>query len=348
MTDTMSVENPARTGWNSDEGRKGLRVALAVAVGFTWSVASGAIVPFLGPVFAAQFLLASDRPMPLGKVIAMLVLIFAASSVVETFVAFTGDRPIVITLVLALVYFPCFYMLASGKGGPVGFVIIIIGIMGPLLGILNRDLGESVLSLLLKGVLSGAVLMWFAHAILPSRATAEAAPPSPVKPYKPGRLALANTVILLLAMVICLSNDALSTSIVIPITVASLLNQLDVASSGRAAIGIVLVNLLGGILACVAFTFLEARHSVLFLFLTTLVVGLLLGGNAARSFPAAKVFAGTQTMYLVVLGLSLSPLPGTAGETFSTRIFSIMLAIAYVLTLAPILWPRRRPEPAMP
>ena len=348
MTEATSVAVPARTGWNSDEGRKGLRVALAVAVGFTWAVVSGAVIPFLGPVFAAQFLLASDRPMPFGKVMAMLAIIFVASTVVESIVATTGDRPMVITLVLGMVYFPCFYMLASGKGGPVGFVIIIIGIMGPLLGILNRDLGESVLSLLLKGVLSGAVLMWLAHAILPSRAKEEDEPPSPPRHYLPGRLALANTIILVLCVVICLSNDALSTSIVIPVTVASLLNQLDVAASGRAAFGVVLVNLFGGILACIAFAFLGTRHSLPFLFLTTLIVALFLGGNAARSIPTAKVFAGTQTMYLVVLGLALSPLPGTASETFYTRIFSIILAIVFVLMLAPILWPRRRPEPSAP
>ena len=41
--------------------RKGLRIALAVAVGFSWSVYSGAIIPFLGPLFAAQFLISSSR-----------------------------------------------------------------------------------------------------------------------------------------------------------------------------------------------------------------------------------------------------------------------------------------------
>lgn len=344
MTDATSLEVPARSGWNSEEGRKGLRVAFAVAVGFTWAVASGAIIPFLGPVFAAQFLLASNKPMPAGKIIVMLVVIIAASAVVELMVAMTGERPMIIIMLMGLIYFPCFYLLAAGKGGPVGFVIIIIGIMGPLIGIVNRDIGESVLALLFKGVLSGAMLMWFAHAILPSRATVEPPPPTAKKPYKPVRLALANTCILLITMVTCLSNDNLSTSIVIPVTVASLLNQLDVVASGRAAIGVVLVNLLGGILACVAFSYLEARHSITFLFLTTLIAGLLIGGNAARSHPAAKVFAGTLTIYLVVLGLSLSPLPGTAGETFSTRIFSILLAIVIVLVLAPILWPRRRSE----
>jgi hypothetical protein len=47
-----------------EQKRKGLRVAFAVSVGFTLSVYFGAVVPFLGPLFAAQFLLGSSRPMP--------------------------------------------------------------------------------------------------------------------------------------------------------------------------------------------------------------------------------------------------------------------------------------------
>ena len=35
--------------------RKGLRIALAVAVGFSWLVYSGAIIPFLRPLFAHSF-----------------------------------------------------------------------------------------------------------------------------------------------------------------------------------------------------------------------------------------------------------------------------------------------------
>lgn len=47
-----------------EQKRKGLRVAFAVSIGFTFAVYAGAIVPFLGPLFAAQFLLGSSRPMP--------------------------------------------------------------------------------------------------------------------------------------------------------------------------------------------------------------------------------------------------------------------------------------------
>ena len=96
--------------------RKGLRIALAVAVGFSWSVYSGAIIPFLGPLFAAQFLISSSRPMPLQKALAVTVLILVVGAFLQFVTVLTGDRPPVLLLLLGLIYFGCFYQQANGKG----------------------------------------------------------------------------------------------------------------------------------------------------------------------------------------------------------------------------------------
>jgi hypothetical protein len=63
--------------------------------------------------------------------------------------------------------------------------------------------------------------------------------------------------------------------------VASLLGQVDVAASTRAATGLVIVNLFGGFLASVACALLTLRPSLFSMFLILLVVGLLLRGRAA-------------------------------------------------------------------
>jgi hypothetical protein len=74
--------------------RKGLRIALAVAVGFSWLVYSGAIIPFLGPLFAAQFLISSSRPMPVQKALAVTVLILVVGALLQFVTVLTGDRPL--------------------------------------------------------------------------------------------------------------------------------------------------------------------------------------------------------------------------------------------------------------
>lgn len=321
--------------------RQGLRVAFAVAVGFTAAVYSGAIVPFLGPLFAAQFLLGSARPMPLGKTIGVALLILIAGMAMLLLTGLIGDRPVPFLLLLGLIYFVCFVAQSTGKGGPAVFLVLVVAIIVPLFAILNKDLAGSILSILVSGVLSGAALMWLAHAILPEPHTLDDEEAAPAVERPPAMLrALANTAILLAAVVICLTSDNLNAAAVIPITVASLLGQLDVTAGARAAFGLVLVNLMGGILASVAYALLAVRPNLLSIFLLVLIVGLVLGGRAAARSADARVFAGALTIFLILFGLGVSPLPGSAAESFASRIVYVGAALLYALLLAAVLWPR--------
>ena len=323
-----------------EQKRKGLRVAFAVSVGFTLAVYFGAVVPFLGPLFGAQFLLGSSRPMPPGKTVGMAALILIAGIGMMILTSLLGERPVPFLLLLGLIYFACFAVQSAGKGGPAIFLVLVVAIIVPLLGILNKDLANSILSILVTGVLSGAILMWLAYALFPEplsqsveAASAEERPPALLR-------ALANTVILLASMVICLTSTNLTAAAVIPITVASLLGQLDVAAGGRAAVGLVLVNLFGGVLASIAYAVLMLRPNLFSIFLIVLVVVLLLGGRAAGRSKDAPVFAGALTIFLILFGLGVSPLPGSAAESFASRIIYVGAALIYALLLAAILWPR--------
>jgi Protein of unknown function (DUF2955) len=320
--------------------RKGLRVALAVSVGFTAAVYSGAIVPFLGPLFAAQFLLASARPMPLGKTVGAALVILITGIAMMMLTNLLGDRPAPFLLLLGLIYFACFVAQSTGRGGPAIFLVLVVAIIVPLLGILNKELAGSILSILVGGVLAGTVLMWFAHVVLPEPSTPDVEE-APAAERPPAMLrALANTVILLASVVICLTSENLTAAAVIPITVASLLGQLDVAASARAAFGLVLVNLLGGLLASFAYSLLALRPNLLSIFVLVLVVALLLGGRAAARSADARMFAGALTIFLILFGLGVSPLPGSAAESFTSRILYVGAALLYTLLLAAILWSR--------
>ncbi|WP_027231504.1 DUF2955 domain-containing protein [Phyllobacterium sp. UNC302MFCol5.2] len=319
--------------------RKGLRIALAVAVGFSWSVYSGAIIPFLGPLFAAQFLISSSRPLPVQKALAVTVLILVVGALLQFVTILTGDRPPVLLLLLGLIYFGCFHQQASGKGGPTIFLVLVIAVMVPLLTILNEDLGDTILMILVQGVVSGMLLMWMAHALIPDRCSPPVQAATKTTYPQAERYAAANTIILLIAVIACLTREGLATAIVIPITVVSLLSQFDVAASTRAALGIVITNITGGIAGSLAFGLLQVHPSHIFLFLLVLMAGLIFGGRAAMHSPAAKLYAGALTIFLLVFGTGVSPLPGSAADSFSTRVTYILVAIAYAIFMTTLLWP---------
>ena len=321
-----------------EQKRKGLRVALAVSALFTISVASGALMPFLGPLFAAQFLLSSSQPMPLGKTIGMAVVILAVGVFMILLTSWFGDRPATFLLLLGVIYFSCFLAQTAGKGGAAIFLVLVVAVIVPLLGILNKELAASILSILVSGVLGGAAMMWLAYIVIPEPPSVAEIFVQPTSMPPDYLRALSNTAILLSAVAICLTSDNLTSAAVIPITVASLLGQLDVKQSGRASIGLMIVNLLGGVVSSVAYAVLTVRPSLFSMLIIMLVVCLLLGGRAASRSGDAKMYAGALTIFLILFGLGVSPLPGSAAESFSTRILFVAMALGYTFITTALLW----------
>ena len=326
----------------SRQQRTGLRVALAVAVGLTFDVATGAAIPFFGPLLAVQFLIFGAGPLPLSKVIALVGLVLVVGQAFIVLTGIFGDRPIQLLMLLGLFYFVCFFLQARGRGSPAIFLCLLISIMVSLLDRLHDKLDTSIIAILLQGYVSAVVLSWLAHAVLPGHDAVDDEQQAAASAERPTMLALANATILLGAVTLCLTNNAFSSALVLPITVASLLLQFDLATTVRSALGIVAVNLLSGVIASLTFAFVELRPSLPLLFLTVFLVGLILGGRAAAAPGLAKMYAGALTTFLILFGSGISPLPATTPESFSTRIGYVLLAVAYTLCMTSLLWPRSR------
>jgi hypothetical protein len=331
---------------SSRQQRTGLRVALAVAAGLTFDVATGAVIPFFGPLLAVQFLIFGAGPLPLPKAVALVGLVLVLGQAFISLTGIFGDRPAQLLILLGLFYFVCFFVQASGRGGPAIFLCLVIAVMVSLLDRVHASLDTSIIAILLQGYISAVVLSWLAHAVVPGHNVADDEQQAAAGADRPAIRALANTAILLGAMTLCLTNSAFSLALVLPITVVSLLLQFDIATNVSAALGFVAVNLLGGVLASLAFAFVELRPSLPFLFLTVFLVGLSRGGRAAAAPRLSQIYAGALTTFLILFGSGISPLPVTTPESFSTRIGYVLLAVAYTLCMTSLLWPRNRTRPA--
>lgn len=321
--------------------RQGLRVAIAVTAGLCIGLFLDDPLPFLAPMFATQFLMATYRPMTLTQGVATLLIIALIGIVLVFVTALFRERPWVMAPLLWLFYLACFAAQSWHKGGAAPALILVVGIAVPLLDILHRDLGEWIVLLFLKAISVGTLLAWGAHALVPDPASA--CPEIQLKPQYGLPLifvqSMASAAILLGMVVLCLSDPRLATAMVIPITVASLLSQLELNMSSRAALALVIVNLLGGIAASVAFTLIELRPTLWFVALVVLLVSLLFAGGAAMSTSRGKVFGGGLITFLVLFGLGISPLPNSTPDLFFTRIVYVICAITYALTSAALLWP---------
>ncbi|WP_347266503.1 DUF2955 domain-containing protein [Paracoccus sp. (in: a-proteobacteria)] len=319
--------------------RHGLRIASASAVGFTLALWINDPIPFLLPVFACQLLTAGRRPLSLVQGLVTIALVLVVAQVLVATVSVLTGHPFVLAALLWLLYSACLGLQAEGKGGAAAFIVIVIAIIVPLLGIEQVDLGKPVVAMFAWAAIGGNLLAWGVHAVWPD--PAGATPPSPVTAAlpPPRRQALISGAILLASVVLCLLDSRLSFALLIPMTVATLLGQADAATTRRAALGLVIVNLFGGIVASFAFVFISSWPNLPALFLVVLLVALMFGGQIATDPKLGKIGAGALTTFLVLLGLSISPLPGSPSELFSTRIAYVLFAIIFTVCLTALFWP---------
>jgi hypothetical protein len=336
----MPADASAAEAVLSRQRRIGLRVALAVATGFALNLATGVVIPFLGPVLAVQFLILGSGPLPLSKAVVLVGLVLVVGQAFIVLNGIFGDYPIQLLALLGLFYFICFFVQAQGHGGPIIFLCLVIATTVTLLDRVHATLDTSIIAILLQAYLSAVVWSWFAYAVLPSHDATEDAPQAAPALDRPVIRALANAAILLGAMTLCLTNNALALALVLPITVASVLLQFDFATSIRSAFSTIAVNLLSGVLASLAFAFVELRPSLPFLFLTVFLVALILGGRAAAG--RAKMYAGALTTFLILFGSGIAPLPTTTPESFATRIGYVLMAVGYTLCTKALIWPDER------
>ncbi len=324
--------------------RQGLRVALAVTVGFSLALVNGSVLPFLAPLFATQFLLASYSPPGLRQGLGTVLLIFVVGALLIFLTGLLGDRPLVLLPLLWLCYFSCFFAQGRQVGGAGPALMLVIAIVVPLLDILQRDLGESIVLVLAKAVSIGLLLAWGAHAVFPDIGRSPVAP-APLQRSELTcvmRQAMASGAILLGIVGLCLIDPRLATAMVIPITVASLLSQFELGMSSRTAAALIVINLLGGVAASLAFAVIELRPNLLWVVLILLLVSLLFAGRAVMGAVTGKVFGGGLTTFLILFGLGVSPLPGETPELFSTRIAYVLFAVVYALCMASLFWPKLR------
>ena len=134
----------------SRQRRIGLRVAIAVAAGFTLNVATGVVIPFFGPVLAVQFLIFGAGPLPLSKAVAFVGLVLVVGQAFIALNGIFGDQPIQLLALLGLFFFICFFVQARGQGGPAIFLCVVIAITVTLLDRVHASLDTSIIAILLQ------------------------------------------------------------------------------------------------------------------------------------------------------------------------------------------------------
>lgn len=336
MSPDISVDPAQR-----ERRRKILRIALAVALGLVIAEALEKPFSFLTPLFAFQLLMNMRvAPSPRQGIEFVLVIVLASGLALGLANALQ-DFPIVYLLILGLIFFGCFHMQLAGKGGPLPGMLLACNAMIPVLAVISREVAQGFVWIMIFSACGAVLLAWLAHALVPASVEA----PAPVvrtveAPDTAGRIraALACTLIVMPALIHYLADDA-EVSVVVLVTIVTVLGQ-RAEMRQRAAFGLLLGNLVGGVLASLVYYATAMVPWLPFLFLMTLAAALVLAEGATRASPEAGLYALAIPTFLILLGLGLTPVTDGSGAAFISRLVNVALASLYALAGIILLLPR--------
>jgi hypothetical protein len=316
-----------------------LRTAFGVALGFLLAALFRLDLFFLPPLLAVQMLALIRRPPSLVQgagVFFLIALLSVITLVVSS--AFLGD-PLVCVALIGLILFFGFLLDSAGKAMPATFILM-LGSTIPLV-VVQSTQAANILTTELIGATAVALLTaWAVFAAFPSDAAASPAPgPRAGSP----RAALTN--LLLLSPVLLLFLFDARLSFVVLIVIVSIIRQRERGMTTQAAFGLLFGNVMGGILATVAFFFVTIQPGPVFFLLVALLVGLVLAGRGAVAEAKAPVYTVGLASFIILLGVGVSPLPWNASSLFVDRLINVLLAGAYAVGAVALVSARGKAEP---
>jgi hypothetical protein len=246
--------------------------------------------------------------------------------------------PLIYVPLVGLVLFFGFLLDSAGKTTPASLLLTFVAVV-PLAGTQSLELATELAGAIVGATAIALLATWVMFAVFPAAAPEPEPGPRTARRASPG-IALANTAVLLPLVVWCMIAGQLS---FVLLMVAIAIVRAGRSGGSRAAMGLLLANLLGGLVATVAYGFVTVQPSMVFFLLVVLLVGLTFGARVAAGGALAPLFGVALVTFLILLGLGVSPLPTESGEAFGTRLLNVLLAALYTVGALSLLPEVRRP-----
>ena len=166
------------------------------------------------PLFAVQ-LLTGSKSLNLRQAFGFVVLM-AAGCVFSVLIAqIFVQTPFVLILVLSLLIFLAFLMLATGRAVPVANILLITVSVVPLVAISSIDLAYGLVYTLIAGSILAVLLVFLAYAFFPARDDTNELAKPPAEERFPVGAALANAAVLMSLVILFISSGSAVSVIVI-------------------------------------------------------------------------------------------------------------------------------------
>ncbi|MCK5651685.1 MAG: DUF2955 domain-containing protein [Gemmatimonadetes bacterium] len=314
----------------------GMALSAGIAFGLAWPLA------FLTPVITAK-LLTLPKVLPLKAGVGFIVILTGSLVIGRELLIPTLDYPFVHLLLTGLILFLLFYAKAGGTN-PVLVVLLILGaLVVPLAGTVSVTLAAAVTEGLIFATVVAVAMLFLTAALFPdprveevsgvapedSPKTAGEGPESPLSPHIRAALALRSLIVLFPLAVAFQLFSLLEFSVAL-IMAALLSLEPDYGKHLKAGKGLILANLVGGLMAVGIYQLLVWVPSFTFFVLLVCLGGLWMGGWIFSDRLLGKLLGGGITAVFLILGPVLTG-EAAAGQELLIRLGLIMGAVVYVV-----------------
>lgn len=315
--------------------RAALRLAFGVTACFGVVEAFDWDVSFLAPLLAANMLVKLPRPPTLAQGAAIVALMALSTGAVLMLTAALIGNPAVLILALALVMYLSFYAHRRGAPDLATLLLQMSAVTLPVVSILAPHAADAFATMLVMASIVALLTVWLAHASFPAAEAATGEMPVAgtavtADAAMAARQALLDT-LALLPVLAWFVLDASTVAIVVLIVIVTLLRQHDPQQGQRAALGLILGNLIGGVAAAAVYELVVLGGTFLFFVMVCLAASLIFAGRIVTAGDRAPIYAIAFATFILLLGLSLAPLPASGGELFLNRLLNVLLASAYAI-----------------
>lgn len=330
---TEAASDSLTAGTDGTAARRACRLALGVTAGFVVAEGFDWSFSFLPPMLAVT-LLAQPRCPSVRQGLGVLAVIVLTMGFALLLTAGLITDPAVLVPALALVLFLSFH--AQARGGPDMplFLLQIAIVAVPVLAVLSWSLAQDFAATMLYGMAVALLIAWASHAVLPEREPLAAVATRPPRPDIAAGTAVwqaAGRTFVMLPILAWFVLDATQVALVCLIVTLSVVRRFEPGGGSKVALGLILGNLVGGLLAAVVYNIIQLHPTIGFFAVACLIVSLVLAAVIVRGGPMAPVVTIALSTFILVLGQGLAPLPGGSEESFASRITNVLAASAYAV-----------------
>ena len=314
---------------------RALRLGLGVAICFIIAVSINWQLAYLTPVLLSKLLSSPKKPISAKAGMGLLIIILLSFFPFLILGQIAIVQPAVAIALSLLGFFYIFYANALGKLNPIITIMMLIGItVLPLMTLTKPELSWWFTSGFIFSAGMAIVFALICFWLMPDPADTHY--PAPAEPQSNTEKLLAqiqagiSTLVVFPLALYFYATNALSEALII-VFVAILMQNTDLASNIKAGIGLVVTNILGGVVALAIFTILAAAPTLPIFTLIMMAGCLLVAQQMYSDSKLAPFFAAGFSTTLVLLGSITTSAGGDFNEKFFTRIIQITLASSYVV-----------------